>query len=77
MWAHVRIAFVAVALAYPAAAERLVVPPGSDLQAVIDQAVAGDTVLIKGEHRGVLTLTKTVTVEGEPGASLVGPGREA
>ena len=75
MWAHVRIAFVAVTLAFPAAAERLVVPPGSDLQAVIDRAVAGDTVLIKGEHRGVLTLTKTVTVEGEAGASLVGPGR--
>lgn len=74
MWAHVRIALVGVTLAFPAAAERLVAPPRGDLQAAIDQAVAGDTVLVKGEHRGVLTLTKTVTVEGEAGASLVGPG---
>ena len=63
-----------VFLASPAAAERLVVAPDGDLQAVINKAAEGDTVIVQGEHRGTLALTRTVTVEGEPGASLVGPG---
>ena len=57
-----------VFLAPPAAAERLVVAPDGDLQAVINKAAEGDTVIVQGEHRGTLALTRTVTVEGEPGA---------
>ena len=53
-----------VFLASPAAAERLVVAPDGDLQAVINKAAEGDTVIVEGEHRGTLALTRTVTVEG-------------
>jgi nitrous oxidase accessory protein len=55
----------------------VLVPPGKpDLQAVLDRAAEGDVVVLQaGEHRGPVTLADTVTLEGEPGAILVGSGR--
>ena len=73
--AWVRGLLVAGYLASPAAAERVLVPSGtSDLQAVVDKAADGDTIVLQGEHRGAVNLTHKVTLEGEPGAVLLGPG---
>ncbi len=64
----------AACLASPAAAARIVVPPDGNLQAVVEKANDGDTVIVQGEHRGTLTLARKLRVEGEAGASLLGPG---
>ena len=71
---HLRALLAAAFLASPAAAERLVVPPNGDLQAVVDKANDDDRVIVQGEHRGILTLARKLTVEGQPGAVLLGPG---
>ena len=64
----------AACLASPAAAARIVVAPDGDLQAAVEKANDGDTVIVQGEHHGTLTLARKLTVEGEAGASLLGPG---
>jgi nitrous oxidase accessory protein len=61
-------------LTCPAAAERIVVLPGGDLQAAVDKAADGDTVVLEGKHRGTLHLSRKLTVEGGLGAALLGPG---
>lgn len=46
-----------------------------DLQAVIDAALPGDVVRLKaGEHKGPIRLDKSLALEGEPGAVIVGAG---
>ena len=70
-------AIFAAGLALPAWAETLVIAPdeGSP-QAILDRAADGDVVILKrGEHRGPIRITRKVTVEGEEGAILIGPGR--
>jgi nitrous oxidase accessory protein len=69
-------AIVAAVLAQPVLAERVLVPPGeSDVQALLDRAMDGDVIVLqKGEHRGPLTISRKLTLEGEPGAVLLGPG---
>jgi nitrous oxidase accessory protein len=69
-------AALAAGLAWPASAARIVIPPGEpDVQAELDRAAEGDTVILqRGEHRGPLRITRTLTLQGEPGAVLVGPG---
>lgn len=48
---------------------------GSPLQAVLDRALVGDViVLAQGEHKGPVTIDKTVTLEGEAGAVIIGSG---
>ena len=48
---------------------------GSPLQAVLDRASPGDVVVLaRGEHPGAVTIDKTLTLEGEPGAAVVGDG---
>lgn len=43
------------------------------LQAAIDRAVPGDIIALKkGEHQGPITIDKTLTLEGEPGAVIIG-----
>jgi nitrous oxidase accessory protein len=64
----------AACLASPATAARIVVAPDGDLQAAVEKANDGDTVIVQGEHRGTLTLARKLRVEGEAGASLLGPG---
>lgn len=70
-------AILAVGLAWPVAAERIVVPPGeADLQGLLDRAVDGDVIVLQaGEHHGPLRITRKLVVEGEPGAMLIGRGQ--
>ena len=69
-------AALSAALAGPAFAERLVVAPGADVQAVLDRAAGGDVVVLEsGEHRGPVRIEKSATLEGAAGAVLTGPGR--
>ena len=62
-------------LAQLAWAERIMVRPGeSDLQAVLDKAADGDTIVLEGRHHGAVRLTRKLTLEAAPGAVLEGPG---
>ena len=57
-------------------AERIAVPVGTSPQEVVDLAAEGDVVVLKaGEHRGPIRITRKLTVEGERGAVLIGPGQ--
>jgi len=68
-------AAVAAVPAGPAHAARLVAgPAASDVQAVIDTAADGDTVILEGEHRGNVRILRPITLEGQPGAALTGDG---
>lgn len=70
------LAAFAASLALPVHAERIVVDPSAHAQDFVDTAADGDVVVLKrGEHRGPVRITRKVTVEGEPGAILIGPGR--
>jgi nitrous oxidase accessory protein len=70
-------ALAAAILAMPAGAATIrKIADGSPLQAVIDRAAVGDVVILApGEHRGGITIGKTLTLEGEPGAMVVGNGK--
>jgi nitrous oxidase accessory protein len=66
----------ATLLARPAFADRLMIEPGNDVQAVLDRAAAGDVVILApGVHRGPVRIETEATLEGMPGAVLEGPGR--
>ncbi|WP_183453428.1 right-handed parallel beta-helix repeat-containing protein [Microvirga lupini] len=66
----------AAGLSMPAWAERIAVSVGDNPQAVVEVAADGDVVVFKaGEHRGPIRVTRRVTVEGEKGAILIGPGQ--
>jgi nitrous oxidase accessory protein len=68
-------AFIVSCPAYPARAGHLTVAPGGNLQALLDQAADGDVVtLAAGIHHGPVTISRTITLAGEPGAILVGSG---
>jgi nitrous oxidase accessory protein len=57
-------------------AERVVLIPGEpDVQAALDKAADGDTIVLEGRHRGPVRLTRKLTLEGAPGAVLEGSGR--
>lgn len=70
-------ALVAAMICAPATAERIAVPAGNaDLQAVLDAASAGDVVALeKGKHKGPVSIGKALTLEGKPGALIVGNGK--
>ena len=58
-----------------AAQETIRIAPGQPLQAAIDAANEGATlVLAAGEHRGPVVLARRVTLRGETGAAVVGAG---
>jgi nitrous oxidase accessory protein len=64
-----------LAMASPALA-RSVVVPGEDVQAAIAAEPPGGTVeLLPGLHRGPVLLDRPVTLTGQTGAVLEGPGR--
>lgn len=70
-------ALAAAMICAPATAELIAVPAGgADLQAVLDAASPGDVVRLEsGEHKGPLSVGKPLTLEGEPGALVVGNGK--
>jgi nitrous oxidase accessory protein len=69
-------AALAASIALPAWAKRIAVGPADDPQGIVDLAAEGDVVVLgAGEHRGPIRITRKLTVEGEPGAVLVGPGK--
>ena len=70
-------ALAAAILAMPAGAATIrKTADGSPLQAVIDRAAVGDVVILApGKHRGGITIGKMLTLEGEPGAMVVGNGK--
>jgi nitrous oxidase accessory protein len=72
-WA--RVLLITTGLTSPTAAEVLVVSPGGDLQAAADRAADGDTIVVEGEHRGPLRISRVLTVEGKPGAVVSGSGK--
>lgn len=56
------------------ATERLV-PPGTLLQPVIEAAAPGDIIrLAAGRHAGPVVIDRTLSLIGQPGAVLAGPG---
>jgi nitrous oxidase accessory protein len=70
------LAAFAASLALPARAERIAVSTGDAVQKIIDLATDNDAIVLKrGEHRGPIRVTRKVTLEGEPGAVVVGPGK--
>lgn len=59
----------------PAAAPVLSVAPGLPIQPLLDSARAGQVIrLAPGRHAGPLRIDKPLSLIGEPGAELVGPG---
>jgi nitrous oxidase accessory protein len=49
---------------------------GSPLQPVLDRASPGDVIVLEGgEHQGPVTIDKTLTLEGEAGAAVMGNGK--
>lgn len=69
-------ALLCAILAAPAAAEHRTVSAGEDVQAALDQAAPGDTVVLsEGTHRGPVQIERAITLEGAPGAILVGSGQ--
>jgi nitrous oxidase accessory protein len=69
------LAAAVVGLARPASAEQTIVLPGGvDLQAAIDRSADGDTLVLQGEHHGPIRITRRLTLQGEPGAVLLGTG---
>jgi nitrous oxidase accessory protein len=70
-------AALAAILVLPAWAETIHKPAdGLPLQEVIDSASAGDViVLAKGEHAGPVVLDRRLTLQGQPGAAVIGSGR--
>jgi nitrous oxidase accessory protein len=65
----------AIFLAGYAQAETIRVAVGSDLQAAIDRAADGDMLMLRGEQYGPITIAHRVTLQGEPGAILLGNGK--
>lgn len=61
-------------VAQPTRAEGVVLAGGVDLQAAIDSAAEGDTLVLQGEHRGPIRITRKLTLQGESGAVLLGTG---
>lgn len=69
-------AFLAAIPGFSAEAAEIVVPADETrLQAIVDAAAPGDVLLLEtGEHRGPVSITKRVTLEGEAGAIVKGDG---
>jgi len=71
------IPFLAAAAAtLPAAAAVHEVAPGQSLQAAVEAAAPGDVLrLLSGEHAGPVVIDRGLSLVGEAGAAVVGPGR--
>lgn len=63
------------ALSAAAVARDIRLDPGTAVQPVIDAAEPGDRLLLgPGEHRGPVVITKPLTLVGDEGAIVAGPG---
>ena len=75
---HIRalaLAALAAGASIPALAAEIRVAPGEPLQEAISGAAEGDVLrLAPGIHRGPVVIDRTLTLEGEPGAVVEGPG---
>ncbi len=61
-----------VVIALAARADTFVVAPGDSIQAAIDGAAAGDTIVIKpGIYNESFTIAKTLTIKGSPGKTIL------
>ncbi|HMN77855.1 MAG TPA: nitrous oxide reductase family maturation protein NosD [Burkholderiaceae bacterium] len=68
-------ALLAAAAGAACAAERRVAP-GEALQPLVDAAAAGDVLRLEaGRHAGPVRISRSLSLVGEPGAVLAGPGR--
>src|SRR5262245_59359349 len=54
--------------------QTILLPSGSDIQAAIDRAADDDTLVLQGEYTGPVRLTHRLTLQGRPGAVLLGTG---
>ena len=64
-----------LALAPVASAAERLVRPGTPLQPVIDAAAPGDVIrLAPGQHAGPVVIDRALSLIGQPGARLAGPG---
>lgn len=64
-----------VSLCLPAQSAELRVTPGAAVQPVLEQAAEGDVVILPaGEYRGPVRIDRRLTVQGEAGAVVIGPG---
>jgi nitrous oxidase accessory protein len=64
-----------VLLRSPAEAATTTVSPGDSLQAAIAAAAPGDVLTLRaGRYDGAIVIGKPLTLIGEPGATIVGPG---
>ncbi|MGO4624593.1 nitrous oxide reductase family maturation protein NosD [Ensifer sp. 2YAB10] len=65
-----------VAIAIPAEAAERTVTPADNLAAIIEAASPGDRIILRpGKYKGPVKIAKPVTLEGEPGAAIVGEGK--
>lgn len=70
------VALAAISLASPLLAETFAVIPGQDIQAFIDRSSPGDTIILKsGDHQGQVVISHPLTLQGEQGSALTGPGK--
>lgn len=70
-------AFLAAIPGHSAGAAEIAVPADeTSLQTIVDAATPGDVLLLKtGRHRGPVSITKRVTLQGETGAIVRGDGQ--
>ncbi len=72
------LAALAASLAFlqsPAGAATTTISPGQSLQAAIAAAASGDVLTLRtGRYDGAVVVDKPLTLTGEPGAVIVGPG---
>lgn len=69
-------ALAATAAALPASAAVHEVAPGQSLQAAVEAAAPGDVLrLLSGEHAGPVVIDRGLSLVGEAGAAVVGPGK--
>src|SRR5690606_2953326 len=75
---HIRalaLAALAAGACVPAFAAEIRVAPGEPLQEAVSAAAEGDVIrLAPGVHRGSVVIDRILTLEGEPGAVIEGPG---
>ena len=68
------LAAVAALIGPARGAQSAILEAGADLQAAIDGATEGERLVLRGEHKGSIRITRKVIVQGEPGAVLRGTG---
>jgi len=69
-------ALVAASHVLPSQAAELRLQPGADVQSALARAAEGDVVILPaGAYRGPVRIDRRLTLQGEPGAVVTGPGQ--